>query len=267
MKNFIKSLMPPILLFFLKKIKNNKYGWKGDYSSWHEAKNEATGYDSDEILQTVRVALLKVKNGEAMYERDSVIFDEIQYSWPLLSTLMLAAAKFENLKVLDFGGSLGSTYYQNRKFLGELNNVSWSIVEQENFVNVGKKDFGDDCLHFFCTVNECVEKENPDVLLLSSVLQYIEKPYELLDEILQYDFKYVVVDITPFVLSGPSKLKLQTVHPSIYNASYPCWIFNERSFINFFTKNKYKTIEVFKSLKSQDGNIKFKGIIFKKFDK
>jgi putative methyltransferase (TIGR04325 family) len=255
------------LFNFIKKISANKYGWKGDYLTWEEVQSVSTGYDADKILQSVKKSLLKVKNGEATYERDSVIFDEIEYSWPLLSTLMLAAAKFGNLKVLDFGGSLGSTYYQNRKFLGELKNVSWSIVEQENFVNVGNKDFKDDYLHFFCTVNECVEKENPDVLLLSSVLQYIEKPYELLDEILKYDFKYVVVDIAPFVLSGRSKLKLQTVHPSIYNASYPCWIFNERSFIDFFTKNKYKTIEVFKSLESQDDEIQFKGIIFKKFDK
>ena len=59
----------------------------------------------------------KVKNGEAVYERDSVLFDEIQYSWGLLAGLEKAALEHDGkLCVLDFGGSLGSTYYQNKQF-------------------------------------------------------------------------------------------------------------------------------------------------------
>lgn len=93
MKQFIKSLIPPIMLEAVRKLKNNKYGWHGNYASWQEAKDASSGYDSDEILQKVRNSLLKVKNGEAVYERDSVIFDEIQYSWPLLAGLMYVCAK------------------------------------------------------------------------------------------------------------------------------------------------------------------------------
>ncbi len=93
MKQFIKSLVPPIALTVLKRIKSSKYGWHGNYKTWQEAQNASTGYDSDEIIQKVRNSLLKVKNGEAVYERDSVIFDEIQYSWPLLAGLMFASAK------------------------------------------------------------------------------------------------------------------------------------------------------------------------------
>jgi putative methyltransferase (TIGR04325 family) len=71
----------------------------------------STGYDSEIILEKTRDALLKVKNGEAAYERDSVLFDEIQYAWPLLTSLMWVAAQAKGiLNVLDFGGSLGTTY-------------------------------------------------------------------------------------------------------------------------------------------------------------
>ena len=56
-----------------------------------------------------------------VYERDSVLFDTIRYSWPLLSDLLRAASEDQNhLSVLDFGGSLGSSYYQNRVFLSHL---------------------------------------------------------------------------------------------------------------------------------------------------
>lgn len=263
MKQFIKSLIPPILLEAMRKLKNNKYGWHGNYANWAETQKASTGYDSNEILQKVRTSLLKVKNGEAIYERDSVIFDEIQYSWPLLAGLMFASAKSGGLKVLDFGGSLGSTYFQNKKFLDELDDVLWCIVEQKHFVDVGKQDFEGKRLKFFYDVKSCVDSEKPNVLLLSSVLQYIEKPYELLDEILKYDFEFVIFDRTPFSLNSQDTIKLQVVPPSIYNASYPCWFFDFDKLVAYF-EEKYKLIEVFDSLDGKNSEYEFKGFIMRK---
>ena len=159
-----------------RKIKPNKYGWKGSYNTWEEAQKVSIGYDSKEILQKVRASLLKVKNKEAVFERDSVIFDKIQYSWPLLAGLMYACVKSKGeLRVLDFGGSLGSTYFQNKKFLDEIDEVSWGIVEQKHFVDVGKKDFQDSRLKFYYDIETCKKEQNPNILVLSSVLQYIKK--------------------------------------------------------------------------------------------
>ena len=263
-KILIKSLIPPILLNILNKLRKNKYGWKGNYSTWQDAKDDSTGYDTDKILQTVKTSLLKVKNGKAVYERDSVLFDEIQYSWKLLTGLMFCGAKMGGiLKVCDFGGSLGSTYYQNKKFLDKLDDVSWSIVEQKHFVDIGKEEFEDDKLKFFYNVDECVEKENSNVLLLSSVIQYIEKPYELLDDILKNNFEYILIDRTPFSKVG-EKITLQIVPPSIYEASYPCRFFDEIEFIQYFKNNNYRVFEDFNALDGETNEYKFKGIIFEK---
>ncbi len=264
MKQFIKSLIPPIVLNLFRKLKNNKYGWKGDYITWQEAQSDSTGYDTDKILQTVKSSLLKVKNGEAVYERDSVLFDEIQYSWQLLSGLMFCSAKMGGvLKVCDFGGSLGSTYYQNKKFLDKLDNVSWGIVEQKHFVDIGKDEFEDDRLKFFHNVDECVKKENSNILLLSSVLQYIEKPYELIDDILKNDFDYILIDRTAFSKIN-EKITLQIVPPTIYEASYPCWFFEEDEFKNYFINNNYILIEDFNSLDSENEWYRFKGMILER---
>ena len=130
MKNFLLKLTPPFLLSWLKWVKYRKYGWIGNYANWQEAQIRSVGYDTEEILGTVRDSLLKVKNGEAIYERDSVVFDQIQYSWPLLAGLLFCSVKLEgHLKILDVGGSLGTTYFQNKKFLDHLKSVSWNIVE------------------------------------------------------------------------------------------------------------------------------------------
>ncbi len=264
MKKIIKSLIPPILLDTIKKIKSNKYGWKGDYQTWEEAQNDATGYDTDKILQTVKASLLKVKSGEAVYERDSVIFEEIQYSWQLLTGLMFCSAKMGGvLKVVDFGGSLGSTYYQNKKFLDRLDDVSWSIVEQKHFVDVGKEEFEDDRLKFFYSVNECIKKEKSNILLLSSVLQYIEKPYELLDDILKNDLKYILIDRTPFSKVN-EKITLQIVPPNIYEASYVCRIFDETKLIQYLKNKNYELLEDFDTLDGESELYKFKGMILEK---
>lgn len=265
MKSLIKKITPPFLFDFLKSIKINKYGWHGNYPSWEEAKNASTGYDTDEILNKVRTALLKIKNGEAVYERDSVLFDEIQYSWALLSALMLVTVKSNGrLSVLDFGGSLGSTYFQNRKFLDQLLDVTWNIVEQKHFVDAGKKDFENNRLKFYYDVNSCVEAEKPNVLVLSSVLQYIEKPYMLLDDILKYNFEYVLIDRTPFSTKNINEIKLQIVPPNIYSASYPCHFFNQEYFEGYFNSKKYNLIEKFDALDDSSSDYRFKGIILKK---
>ncbi len=61
-------------------------------------------------------ATRKVVAGEAVYERDSVVFDHLEYAWPLLACLLQIAAERRSLRVIDFGGSLGSSWRQNRRF-------------------------------------------------------------------------------------------------------------------------------------------------------
>lgn len=259
MKQLIKSLIPPILLELIQKYRSSNYGWHGNYKNWQEAQNASTGYNTDEILQKVRTSLLKVKKGEAVYERDSVLFDEIKYSWPLLSGLMYAVAKSNGvLHVMDFGGSLGSTYFQNKKFLDGLSDVSWNVVEQKHFVEIGKKEFEDNRLKFYEDAKKCLSVTDVNILVLSSVLQYIEKPYALLDELLQFNFKFILVDRTPF--ASKETITIQNVHPLVYTASYPCWFFEEKKFLNYLHKH-YTLVESFNGADGETELGAFKGMI------
>jgi putative methyltransferase (TIGR04325 family) len=242
-KKIIKSLIPPILLAVLNKVRRSPYGWKGEYSTWSEAQDNSTGYDTNTVLHAVKKSALKVKNGQAIYERDSVLYEQIHYSWPLLSYLLLCATENGNLNVVDFGGSLGSTYFQNKKFLDKIGDVDWSIIEQKNFVDTGVKYFEDNRLHFYCDLGSCMKDKKNDVLILSSVLQYIEHPYVLLDNIFVHNFKYIIIDKTPFSLSGEDTIKIQVVTPDIYEASYPSWLFSEKSLADYFTAHDYVLFE------------------------
>lgn len=265
LKEIIRILTPPILIQTLTACKRSKYGWHGNYDSWDEAKGASTGYDDIKIANLVKDSLLKVKKGEVAYERDSVLFDEIEYSWPLLAGLMYASAKFQgSLSVVDFGGSLGSSYYQNKKFLDRLDSVLWNIIEQEHFVKIGKELFEHDNLRFFRDIESCKLKTMHNVLLLSSVIQYIEQPYSLIDKLLTYSFRFIIIDRTPFSLSQQDEIKVQVVPPSIYRASYPCWFLSEIKLNKLLSNHGYVLVE---SFISEEGYIKdavFKGAIWEK---
>ena len=271
-KPILKSIIPPILLDNIRF--RSKYGWFGDYSSWEDAQKDSVGYDSELILGKVKNSLLKVKNGEAVYERDSVLFDKVDYSWPLLASLLWIAAQKENcLNIIDFGGSLGSTYFQNRKFLSALRKLRWNIVEQDNFVNCGKKYFEDDVLKFYYDIGSCMKETTPSAILFSSSIQYTEKPYDLLANILENKFEYIIFDLTGFISNNSrDRITIQKVPPSIYEATYPCWFFNKERFLSIF-KNDYSLVEEFEGYLGQDIKIdnridaKYLGFIFKKLAK
>ena len=227
--------MPPVFSHRAKQLQvdqtTGSYGLSGDYRSWDEARSASSGYDEGIILEKTQAALLKVKNGNAAYERDSVLFDEIQYAWPLLASLMWVAAKSGGwLNVLDFGGSLGSSFFQNRVFLSALPEVRWNIVEQSCQVRSGKAYFEDDKLHFYTDITACLADTQPNVVLLSSVLQYLKHPYAVLDQLLTLSCDHIIIDRTPFWAGPTDRLCVQTVPPSIYSASYPSWIFSRQQF-------------------------------------
>lgn len=229
------------------KRKNDQYGWFGNYSSWAQASAVAGGYQAEVILERTKDALLKVKNGEAVYERDSVLFNKKQCPYALLAFLQLSSTlKKKALNVLDFGGSLGSTYYQIKDFLPEGVCESWNVVEQGHYVDCGKESFADGTLSFYHSIDQCKAEKQIDFVLLSGSVQYLEKPHEFLKELSAHQFDFLLFDRTAFNNKPDDRLTLQIVPPSIYPASYPSWFFNEEFFLSHFEK-QYKIVAQFPS--------------------
>lgn len=270
MKQLVRDWIPPAIVRLIHStrgarddIPENCVGWHGDYPTWEEAKADSSGYDSENILEKVKTSTLKVKHREAVFERDSVLFDHIEYSWPVLAGLMWAAARHQGkLNVLDFGGSLGSSYFQNRIFFPDLPKLQWSVVEQAHFVTYGREYIQDDCLRFYPTIDECLSERSPNVVLLSGVVQYLPDWLSTLQGILLNRIPVVLVDRTPFVLNGKGRITVQTVPEWIYPASYPCRFFNESIFIQTFVQSGYRMIEEFDALDRANIQSIFKGFIF-----
>lgn len=240
-KSMLKALLPPVLWSGLRKILpvgRGRIRFRGDYRNWESALLASNGYAAGNILETTRLAMQKIKRGEATYERDSVIFEKPQTPFPLICGLLRSATHSNGqLNVLDFGGALGSSYFQCRAFLNGIANLRWNVVEQPAHVACGRAEFSDEYLRFYTTVQECLLSEKPNVLLLSSVLQYLKEPYKFLINILEYHIPYVVIDRTAFLDLDRDRLTVQEVPTEIYSASYPAWFLSKKRFLACFEKN------------------------------
>jgi len=217
------------------KIDTTQSCFAGNYASWEEAVRDATGYDTTAIFDKVRSSLLKVKRGEAVYERDSVLFDRIEHPFPLLAFLLRIAVENGNsLQLVDFGGSLGTTYFQTRSFLSVLKDIRWAIVEQPQFVACGKEMFADGKLSFHDSIAEAKAATGANTVLLSGVIGYVPKPEVVIDTILAENFQWIIFDRTAFIDAPKTRIVVHTAPESVYSASYPKRLFNRRDLLSYF---------------------------------
>lgn len=241
--------------------------YRGDYASFDEARACSSGYEEAVILERTRVALHKVLRGEAAYERDSVTFDTMDLPGPLLGLLLRIAAEHQgNLSVLDFGGSLGSTYYHCRSALAHLPRLEWSIVELPAHVACGQREFSNEQLKFYSTIPACLLERRPSVLLLSGVLQCLPEPWTFLREAATHGFDWIIMDRTPFIDAERDRMTVETVSPRIYPASYPAWFFSRPRRAENLPKG-WAIVEEFDAIDRQllDGvEITFKGLALRR---
>lgn len=204
--------------------------YRGVYDDWESATLAAGGYAEKALSERLEAAALAVKRGEAEWEQDGVLYDRIPADAPVLLCLARAAlARGGRLSVLDYGGALGSTYRQCRAHLPEVSDMTWRIVEQSQLVATGRRDFKHMDVVFEESLESCLQHGIPDIAILSSVLQYLKDPYDLLRRLSRVPVEYLVVDRHPCSLTK-ELITVQVVPRSLYEASYPSWLFDADKF-------------------------------------
>ena len=267
-KSRLRSWIPPEIIRIGRDWSGRGVRFRGDYPSWKDAAAHAEGYDSFRIIEHVREATLRVKHGLAEYERDGVLFYRPEYQYPLLAGLLRIAAMHEGrLDVIDFGGALGSTYFQCRPFIERLPELHWRVVEQPHFVQCGRDCIADETLNFYESIEECMQTGRPYVVILSGVLQYLPFPQKIMETIARLGIEHIIIDRTPIIRGVSDVIAVQENSSRIVKSSYPIRLFLRESLIAMVEKN-YRLIAEFDALDGVHGSImrriEFKGFIFKK---
>lgn len=259
----LRDLLPPLVARPLaRRFLGVRY--TGSYATWAEAQRASRGYDAPDILEQVLAAARVVRDGKAAYERDGVTFQEPAYRWPLLAALLAEAARHDGrLRVLDFGGSLASVYFQHRALLRGLKELRWAVVEQAAFVEAGRREFANEELTFHPTLAEAAAM-GPHVILFSGVLGWIAEPHAMLAETIALEPPAIILDRTPMTGDARDVAKVQRVPASIYRASYPCWFLSRARVLAHFPGKYELAAELPQVEDAKVPGVVFGGLYFRK---
>jgi putative methyltransferase (TIGR04325 family) len=242
--NKIRKVTPPLLYDCLRVIAGRKNIFKVSNDSWDKVVARSKTYQDKRLLNNIIEKNQQLT--EDQYERDGILFDKYQYSSELNANLLLIIdliqRKNEPLNILDFGGGLGTTYRQFVKFTNNKIPVIWNIVEQKKIVEAGKENIKKDNVYFY---EKIADVATPDVVIISSVLEFIENPKSKIIELISTKAKYFIIDRTP-IYDGEANVLTQMIPSKKIGGSYPCWIFSEKLFLSYF--DEYRLINNWNAL-------------------
>ena len=187
--------------------------------------------------------MLKVQRGEAVYERDSVLFDHVEHSFPLLTGLLSRRWQTPATQRGRYRRITRQHVLSVPECAPAPASVRWCVVEQPLFASCGRENFQSDELRFFENLENCLATERPDIAILSSVLPYVERPHALLETVAR-SVPRVIIDRTPLWSDLPDRLTVESVPDSIYGfaTSYPAWILNRDGVLNHLCRGSVSSL-------------------------
>lgn len=175
------DFVPPILLRWVFS-RPDPYGFFGDYRDWASAAAESRPYDLD-VDVTARF-LNETRKGLRETGLNAAV------------VLVALLAQGGSANVLDFGGGLGVGYFRILPIVPTAI-ASWRVIEKAHVVEHGKRHFGDDKLSFWRSLPEATEGWRPDIVIASSVLEYLPDRYDALATLARLNPGKIVIDRSP----------------------------------------------------------------------
>lgn len=256
-QNVLRAVVPPAIWSVARRLKAHLSGhapelFEGPFPSWQSAASRSTGWDAPEITGKTLAAALKVRARIAEFEQDSLSHKEIIYSPTILAFLFIALAKSQQrIDIIDFGGGLGSNYFQHRKLLNHLDRhpIRWTVIERPVFAKLGTELFKTAELSFYPTLEEDALSNLipvPGALIFTGSLQYLAKPLDVLDQAISADISVLAID--RFLVSPTEEHAVYIQHPDpavYYHATYPVWCFSRNTIIDWFSARGFMLVEHF----------------------
>ena len=227
--SFVRRWLPQGLRDWANRAAGYAISYRGPYPDWDTASRHAAGYDDEALLARLADTAARSRQ-QGAWEQDGFLRSSIPADFPLLYALLYACAARTGapLCVLDFGGGFGSTYFQCRRFLPPRQ-LEWRIVEQPKLIAAARPLAAGE-FAYFATLEAALAPGRPDVVLLSSVLQYVPDPYALLRQLEASRVAHLIIDRHPFSF-GAEAIAVQVVPGVPYRASYPSWLFGRDRFM------------------------------------
>ena len=209
--------------------------WEGVYQSFDDVPVQGLGFDSETWIGNSLKKINKLSEDAATNVPLAPVSNYRESLLPLLSSLVYSECR--KVRILDFGGGLGFTYFQTIYGLPEHAGIEYHIVERESTCQTGRQFFGNthDSLIFYSEL-PALEKSF-DIVYSSSALQYIEDWKLLLSRLCVLSCQYLLLVDVP-----AGKIPTFVSAQNYYESKIPIRFFNIDEFLSQVSSYGYHLI-------------------------
>lgn len=238
------------------------YGYKGEiiefyepgeiWSFWQLNKNKKSCFWGDFTSFQEAVQVAGIWNESETFEQElkvlrNVLQEPQNWYWSQWIQKNLLRIYMENqqkhLCVIDFGGGFGQEYFNDKNILEDMQEVKWIVVDQQKHVTYGKEHLQTEKLIFSECLEEAAElaEGKCSLLIFGSVLQYIDKWEDFLQEALNMDISYMLINRQH--MAKRERICIQNM--GAYNSMSAYRIFDERELLDSVSA-KYQLLDQIK---------------------
>lgn len=245
MIKILRLFIPLIVISLYRRLRYKKnISFSGVFNSIAEIKNE-NPWIRKPWIELSRRKLERTKNGCRIN-----FMPTLDFGGHLILPCLIINILSENqsCNILDWGGGTGIIYHRILPYLMNPENVIWHVVDKNiELYEIGKRHadtLNRNNIVFHIDIPE-KDKIKFDVLYINTSLQYIYDYDSILDTLLQYNPKYVVLTR---LIAGDMETYITCQNIKGYNTS--CIFINFQELVKIFSQNGYNL--VFKSPCSEE---------------
>lgn len=206
--------------------------WEGVYDSFKDVPVAGPGFAGSDWIEN---SSEKLSNYKSLAGSANSIPSVIGYTESLLPVIAaIVKGRNKQVKVLDFGGGLGFSFYQTRQALATKENFDLHVVDIEEVCVAGKRLFLDEPQIKFHSSLTDIQTERFDVVHIGSSLQYIEQWQAQLSALCQFDSQYILMANIP-----AGNIQTFATAQNYYDSKIACWFFNVEDLCKTMLDNGY----------------------------
>ena len=203
--------------------------WEGIYKEFSDLGELGNAHDSRRWHES---ELKKINEQISNFNRGIINSNFIEN---ILSVLAGSICNLNNtIKILDFGGGLGHSYFPLRLNLPDCFKLKYLIIENKSLCKLGKKINKDFEEIFF---NSQIKEQKVDLIFAKSSLHYVSNWEQLLKQFRKLSPEYLIISDLP-----ASEIKTFVTSQKYYNYKIPVRFWNINEFLNFMDSLDYKLI-------------------------
>ena len=199
--------------------------------NWESAVSGSSGYQSPQTMSTI-------EGSDPVVDKQTINQNFLGNRYLQVASAILSGLNPEKLKpgttirLLDIGGGLGEYFFLLQQNLPNLK-FEWLILETPALCELAKSKHADSSgVSWTDALND--SSQTFDIVLLSSVIQYVEKPFELIETAMQ-KAPLLIFNRLPLSKNPHNSVCIQRPGFLETKGSYPVHILSEKLFLSYLS--------------------------------